>query len=95
MKTVEEVAKLSLLSFNDKEKETIAGELSAVIEYVNKLEELDISQIAPSAQVMTTKNVFRSDTALRSDTWKEALENAPDRKDNYFKVPSIPGIDNS
>ncbi|HHX76937.1 MAG TPA: Asp-tRNA(Asn)/Glu-tRNA(Gln) amidotransferase subunit GatC [Firmicutes bacterium] len=94
LKTVERIARLSQLSFNDEEKKALAGELSAIIAYANKLEELDISGIAPSTQGTATKNVFRSDSAVRGDTWKEALENAPDRKENYFKVPSIPGIDN-
>ncbi|MCD6256598.1 Asp-tRNA(Asn)/Glu-tRNA(Gln) amidotransferase subunit GatC, partial [Candidatus Aerophobetes bacterium] len=59
--------------------------------YVEKLREVDTANIPPTSHVLPLKNVFREDKLSFSLSPDEALSNAPDRKDNLFKVPKIIG----
>ncbi len=90
---VEYVAKLSFLSFEEEDKEKFSQELSAILDYVDKLAELDTTSIKPTAHVLPLKNVFRDDFAVKQDINEVALEIAPDKAGRYFRISSIPGID--
>ena len=90
---VDHVAKLSLLSFEEEDKEKFAKELSKIITYMEKIQELDCRDVPPADHVLRKKNVFREDTALYVDIGQEALANAPRREGNYYKVLAVPGMD--
>jgi len=86
---VRKVAKLSRLELSDNEIEQFSGELSSIIEYIEKLNELDVDDVEPLAHCLPIHNVFRKDVVKPSLDNASALENAPDKHDGYFKVPKV------
>ncbi|MBN1818802.1 MAG: Asp-tRNA(Asn)/Glu-tRNA(Gln) amidotransferase subunit GatC [Sedimentisphaerales bacterium] len=86
---VRQVAKLSRLELTGQEIEQFAGQLSEILGYFEKLNELDTSQVQPLAHCLPIHNVFREDQIRRSLSTEEALANAPDREDEFYKVPKI------
>ena len=86
---VNHVALLSRLSFTPEEIKRFTTQLNNILEYVDKLNELDTSTISPTSHSLKMCNVFRDDTITPSLSSKEALDNAPDKENNCFKVPKI------
>lgn len=86
---IEKVAKLSRLSFSKEEMEKFADQLNDVLQYSEKLNELDLKDVEPTARPHDTTNVFREDTPNPSLSPEDALSNAPAEEDNCFKVPKI------
>jgi aspartyl-tRNA(Asn)/glutamyl-tRNA(Gln) amidotransferase subunit C len=86
---VEKVAGLARLSFADDEKELFAKQMSGILEYVEKLNELDTSGVEPTSHVLPIKNVFREDVVKPSSSPDEILANAPDRSGDFYRVPKI------
>ncbi|WP_438266169.1 Asp-tRNA(Asn)/Glu-tRNA(Gln) amidotransferase subunit GatC [Desulfurispora thermophila] len=89
MEQVEHVALLARLALTPEEKELYSRQLSAILEYARKLEELDVSDVPPTAHVLPLRNVLRQDQVGAHMPPEEALANAPEREENYFKVPRI------
>jgi aspartyl-tRNA(Asn)/glutamyl-tRNA(Gln) amidotransferase subunit C len=87
VRDVEHVAKLARLEFSDPEKEKFTHQLNDILKYVEKLNELDTTNIEPLAQVVELSNVFREDVAKPSLPVEEVLANAPSRTEKFFKVP--------
>ena len=86
---VEHVALLARLDLTEEEKEKYAAQLSGILEYVEKLNQLDTTDVPPTAHVLPIKNVFREDKVGDHLSNDEALQNAPDRDGNSFRVPKI------
>lgn len=86
---VRHVAKLSRLDLTDNEVGRFSGELSAIVEYIEKLNQLDVEGIEPLAHCLPIHNVFRDDVVKDSLSNDEALSNAPQRHEEYFKVPKV------
>lgn len=86
---VEHIAELAKLGLSEEEKETFRQQLSAVLDYVQKLQELDTEAIPPTAQVMTLQNVMRPDEVRPSFPREDVLANAPATQDGCFKVRAI------
>jgi len=88
--TVNHVAELSRLSLSEEEISVYSRQLVRILDYIDKLKKLDISNISPTSHPLTSlKNVFRKDMIKKSLSPDEALANAPDRKDDFFCVPKI------
>ena len=83
------VAKLSRLDLSDGEVKQFSTQLSAIVEYIEKLNELDTENVEPLAHCLPIHNVLREDVVKESLTADEALGNAPDRVEDYFKVPKV------
>jgi aspartyl-tRNA(Asn)/glutamyl-tRNA(Gln) amidotransferase subunit C len=83
------VAHLSRLELSAKELEVFSRQLSAIVDYIRKLDELDTSAVEPLAHCLPMSNVFRDDEVLPSLSAQQALANAPDRFEDFFKVPQI------
>lgn len=89
-KTVKHVARLSRISLNDKELELYRRQITDILSYINKLNELDTAKVPPTSHPLDTlKNVFRKDAVKDSLAAEDSLRNAPKRKDNFFSVPKI------
>lgn len=88
-KDVEKIAELSMLEFTDAELESYTMEMNKILNYVEKLNELDTENIEPLAHPVENANVFRNDNLKESVSQEEALKNAPDRTSEYFKVPKV------
>lgn len=86
---VRRVALLSRLELSDQEVTQFSGQLSAIVEYIEKLNELDTEGVEPLAHCLPVHNVLREDIPKPSLSNDAALANAPDREDEYFKVPKI------
>ena len=86
---VRRVALLSRLELSDEEVAQFSSQLSDIIEYIEKLNELDTDDVEPLAHCLQVHNVLRQDTPRPSLTNDQALANAPQREDEYFKVPKI------
>lgn len=89
IKDVEYVAGLAQLSPDAATKERLVGELSNILTYVEKLNELDTTGIEPMMHVMDMKNVLREDVVTPSLDRVEALKNAPATDGEYILVPRI------
>ena len=86
---VRKVAKLSRLDLTEAEVEEFTGQLSAILDYVEKMNELDTDGVEPIAHCLPISNVFRQDRVQESLGTEKALANAPQRDGNFFKVPKI------
>jgi len=86
---VEHVALLARLKVSETEKERFTTQLNSILEYMDKLKELDTSQVEPTFHAATRKNVFREDRALPSSPQDLTLSNAPDGDRGFFRVPKI------
>jgi aspartyl-tRNA(Asn)/glutamyl-tRNA(Gln) amidotransferase subunit C len=81
------VAKLARLELSDEEVERFTEQLSAILEAVDKVSELDLSDVEPTAHPLDLVNVWADDEPQPSLPVQEALASAPDREGNFFKVP--------
>lgn len=86
---VKYVAKLSRLELTDEEVKQFSTQLSAIVEYIEKLNELDTDSVEPLAHCLPIHNVLRKDVIRESLTADQALANAPDRVEDFFKVPKV------
>ena len=85
---IRNIAKLSSLEIKDEEIEEIRNKFSSILEYIKKLQELDVSDILETANLSKSENVFRGDVAKEKEN--ERLLNALSRKkDNYMQVKKI------
>ena len=86
---VDNLAKLSRLQFNDQEKEIIKKDLQRMIEFVDKLQELDTTGVEPLMHMTEEHNVLRDDEVGPMLNQQEALKNATHPDSEYFKVPKV------
>ncbi len=86
---VEHIAHLARLRLSGEEKEKFGAQLSSILAYVEKLNELDTSGVKPTSHMLAMDNVVREDTVKPSLSADEALVNAPDRADDFYRVPKI------
>jgi aspartyl-tRNA(Asn)/glutamyl-tRNA(Gln) amidotransferase subunit C len=82
------VAKLARLRLSDPEVERIAGELSGVLEHVDRIGELELDDVSPTSHVVDLENVLRPDEPRPSWPREVMLEQAPDPAEGAFRVPS-------
>jgi aspartyl-tRNA(Asn)/glutamyl-tRNA(Gln) amidotransferase subunit C len=88
-KTVENVAKLARLQLSGEELDRYGQQLAAILDYIAKLETLDVAGLEPLAHAVDTDNVFREDVPRPSLPREAALRNAPEKTDDFFIVPKI------
>ena len=86
---VKKVAKLARLELTETELEEFTSQLSAILDYVAKMNELDTESVEPLAHCLPISNVFRQDVVKPSLGTEKALANAPERDNEFFKVPKI------
>ena len=85
--TIEYVGILSKLELSEEEKEQAKKDMGSMLDYIDKLNELDTTGIAPMSHVFPVQNVFREDVVTNGDESEKTLKNAPGEKDNMFMVP--------
>lgn len=86
---VQHVAQLARLDFSDEEEERMAEEMGQILDYVEKLDELDTSGVPPMSHVLDVTNVFRDDEIESRIDREQALEPAPETDDGHFQVPAV------
>lgn len=87
--TVDYIAKLARLELTKEENDKFTNELTNIVEYVEKLNELDISNVEPTNHILDVKNVLREDEIEKNYSREENLQNAPKEDDGCFVVPKI------
>ena len=83
------VAKLARLALTDEEVERFRGQLSAILEAVGKVSELDLDGVPPTSHPLDLVNVLADDEPAPSLPREDALANAPDPEDGFFGVPPV------
>ena len=86
---VEHIAELARLSLNDDEKALFQEQLSAILEYAERLQAVDTSAIPPTATVLPLRNVMRADEPRDSMSREDVLANAPQAKADCFQVQAV------
>ena len=85
--TIEYVGILAKLELSDQEKEDAKKDMGKMLDYIDKLNELDTSGVEPMSHVFPVNNVFREDVVTNGDDRENILKNAPEEKDGAFVVP--------
>ena len=88
-KTVKRIADLSRLSFTDAEIEAFTHEFSSIVHAIDAINTLNLDGVEPMSHVLDLPNVFREDIPAESLSVKQALENAPNKNETFFKVPKV------
>lgn len=88
-KEVEHIAELARLELNESELEEYTVQLNKILEYVEKLNELNTEDVQPLSHPVEAVNVFREDILKPSIDREDALRNAPSKDDEFFKVPKV------
>ena len=85
--TMEYVGILAKLELSDAEKEAAKRDMGRMLDYIDKLNELDTSGVEPMSHVFPVSNVFREDVVENGDNREAMLANAPEREEGCYKVP--------
>ena len=85
--TIDYVGILAKLELSDEEKEKAKKDMEEMLDYIDKLNELDTSSVEPMSHVFPVNNVFREDVVTNGDGTKQTIANAPEKKDDSFVVP--------
>lgn len=83
------IANLARLDLSPAEIEKYTTQLSAILDYVQKLNELPIEGIEPTAHAVLVPTPFRADEVVPDQSQEKSLENAPEREGDFFKVPRV------
>ena len=90
---VAEVAKLARLALPPEKLEQMSKHLGAILHYIDKMKEVEVSGVEPMAQPLPIHNVFREDIPTDPLPLDKALQNAPEADGPFFKVPKVIGGD--
>ena len=85
--TIEYVGILAKLELSEEEKEHAKADMGSMLDYIDKLNELDTTGVEPMSHVFPVNNVFREDVVTNEDDRDNILKNAPEEKDGSFMVP--------
>ena len=86
---IDNLAKLSHLSFNEQERKEIKADLQEMITFIEKLKEVNTDGVEPLLHMSSNVNVLREDIVQGSVNREDALKNAPDSDGTFFKVPKV------
>jgi len=86
---VDYIANLARIELTEQEKQVYRGQLEAILDYIDKLNELDTTGVEPMVHTLSLQNVFRNDAVRPSLPREAALRNAPERSEDSYKVPAI------
>ena len=89
--TMEYVGILAKLELKDEEKESARQDMQKMLDYVDKLDELDTSEVEPMSHIFQDENVFREDVVTNGDNKEAMLANAPKAKEGQYQVPKTIG----
>ena len=88
-KLIQDIAKLSKLKFDDSAEEKMKVDLEKMLDFVDKLNEIDTEGVDPLIYMSEEVNVLREDKVTEETSQKDALKNAPEKDSDYFKVPTV------
>ncbi len=90
-KDVDYVSSLARLEFNEKDKESLTQQLGSILNYIEKIKEVDTSKIEPTSHGASGENFWREDKVIKSSqkTIDAIFKNAPDKEADFFKVKKV------
>ncbi len=89
-KDVQYISHLSRIHLKDQEAKKLAKNLEDILEYINKLNKLDVKNVEPTSHVLPLKNVFRDDVESGNSLPRnEVTKNAAEKENGFFKVPQV------
>ena len=91
LEQVRKVSKLARLNLTPEEEAVLPEQLSGILDYVEQLKELDTEGIEPTTRAIDVKNIFREDAQKTFGDRAGLLDNAPEREEDFFRVPKILG----
>lgn len=86
---VNKIAHLARLEFDDQGSEDMAKDMNKILDWMDKLNELDTKDVVPLTHMSVEVNVLREDKLIQTLTHQEALANAPKKDSDYFRVPKV------
>lgn len=86
---VEKIAHLARLDVDEEQKTALAGQLSHILDYMEKLKDVDVQGVAPSSGAAFINNVLREDVEQASPGPEVTLANAPERDEDFYLVPRV------
>lgn len=86
---VEYVAHLARIELDAEELEKLSEQLKGILDFIDKLKDVDVNNISPASHILPINNVLRQDSIKASLPAQKALENAPNKQGNYFVVPKV------
>ncbi|GMT48824.1 MAG: aspartyl/glutamyl-tRNA(Asn/Gln) amidotransferase subunit C [bacterium] len=89
LKEVEDIAFLARIALSEAEKKEFAKDLNNILNYVDKMNELDTSKVEPTAHILDIHNVDRKDEVKKSMPVEEIIDLAPKSNDNFIVVPKV------
>jgi aspartyl-tRNA(Asn)/glutamyl-tRNA(Gln) amidotransferase subunit C len=89
LEQVRKVALLARLELSPAEEEQFTGQLSGILDYVEQLKELNTNAVEPTTRAIELSNITRPETLQTFSDRAAILDGAPDREDDFFKVPKI------
>ncbi|MDA0674598.1 MAG: Asp-tRNA(Asn)/Glu-tRNA(Gln) amidotransferase subunit GatC [Cyanobacteria bacterium] len=93
LEQVRKVAHLARLDLDPAEEAQFTTQLNGILDYIEQLNELDTTDVPPTTRAIETSNITRADQLETFSDRESILSNAPDREEDYFKVPKI--LDNA
>tara|TARA_B100001109_G_scaffold255879_1_gene262000 strand:- start:10579 stop:10869 length:291 start_codon:yes stop_codon:yes gene_type:complete len=88
-KTVERIAELARLEFNEKEKQEIQEDMNRMLSFVSKVEEVNTEGVKPLIYMLEEETPLREDVSESDYTQQDALKNAPDKDSDFIRVPKV------
>lgn len=88
-KTVEKIAHLARLELSEKQATKMKSDMNSVLDWVNKLSEIDTENVEPLIHLSHELNVLRNDEQANVISHEQGLKNAPKKDSNYFRVPKV------
>ncbi|MDP3921515.1 MAG: Asp-tRNA(Asn)/Glu-tRNA(Gln) amidotransferase subunit GatC [Candidatus Omnitrophota bacterium] len=86
---IDKVAELARIRLREEEKRKLQADLDAILRYVEKLRSVQTEGVEPTSHVLNVENVYRQDKVKAHEIRDEVLDHAPQREDNFFKVPKV------
>lgn len=87
--SINKLAQLSKLSFSEEEQLSLKSDLEKMLQFVEKMKEVNTDDVEPLLHISSTKNIFREDVVTGMLSTEDALKNASNSKDPFFVVPKV------
>jgi len=88
-KTIEDVAYLARIELKEAQLDKLSAELKDILDFIDKLNKLDVKGVLPTSHILPLENVLRSDHPVESLSLEQTLENAPQKEKSFFVVPKV------
>lgn len=88
-KTVEKIATLSKLQFEGESKSKIKDGMNKMLSFFEQLNKMDTNDVEPLIYMTDQVNILREDVSINNTTQKQALQNAPKKDSDYFRIPKV------